>query len=115
LVITKGDSVILNWKVKGKPTLLFDERKIFRPSSDSLKILEFTLSVQRDRKTKYIKRQVSVLPKESDSFYPKYIGHQLEIPKGASEIRVISYRNGCAIGKQLNYLLTDLKKSFENK
>jgi len=64
-IITKGDSVLLNWKVKGKPTLMFDQRKISRPLNDSLEILEFTLSVQRGKKEKYIKRQVSILPKES--------------------------------------------------
>jgi len=64
-IITKGDSVLLNWKVKGKPTLMFDQRKISHPPNDSMEILEFTLSVQRGKKEKYIKRQVSILPKES--------------------------------------------------
>ncbi|MDQ2721194.1 MAG: hypothetical protein M3Z26_15710 [Bacteroidota bacterium] len=64
-VITKGDSVLLNWKINGKPTLLFDRRKIAHPPDDSLEILEFTLSVQKGKKVKYIKRQVSVLPKGS--------------------------------------------------
>lgn len=64
--ISKGDSVLLNWKIKGKPTLLFDQRKIAYPPNDSLEILEFTLSVQKNKKVKFIKRQVSVLPKESN-------------------------------------------------
>ncbi len=64
-VITNGDSVLLNWKVKGKPTLMFDQRKIPHTPNDSLEILEFTLSVQRGKKERYIKRQVSVLPKET--------------------------------------------------
>jgi len=63
--ITKGDSVLLNWKIKGKPTVMFDQRKIAHPPGDSLDILEFILSVQKDKKVKYIKRQVSLLPKES--------------------------------------------------
>lgn len=63
--ITKGDSVLLNWKISGKPTLLFDQRKIAHAPGDSLEILEFTLSVQKGKKVKYIKRQISVLPKES--------------------------------------------------
>ncbi len=64
-VISKGDSVFLNWKIKGQPTLMFDQRKIAHSSNDSLEILEFTLSVEKNGKVKYIKRQVSVLPAES--------------------------------------------------
>lgn len=63
--ITKGDSVILNWKIRGKPTLLFDQRKVAHPGNDSLEIIEFTLSVEKNKKAKYIKRQISVLPAES--------------------------------------------------
>jgi hypothetical protein len=63
--ITNGDSVILNWKIKGKPTLMFDQRKISHPGNDSLQVLEFTLSVEKGKKEKHIKRQVSLLPKES--------------------------------------------------
>jgi|GEM_PF-1693186 len=63
--ITKGDSILLNWKIKGKPVLMFDQRKIAHPKGDSIDILEFTLSVQKGDKVKYIKRQVPVLPEES--------------------------------------------------
>ncbi len=63
--ISKGDSVFMNWKIKGQPTLMFDQRKIAHPPNDSLEILEFTLSVEKNGKVKYIKRQVSVLPAES--------------------------------------------------
>ena len=44
---------------------MFDQRKITHPPGDSLEILEFTLSVQKGKIEKYIKRQISVLPKES--------------------------------------------------
>jgi len=63
--ITKGDSVTLNWKIKGMPTLTYDQRKISRPGNDSLEVLEFTLSVEKGKKEKHIKRQISVLPNES--------------------------------------------------
>jgi hypothetical protein len=63
--ITKGDSVFLNWKIKGTPTLMFDQRKISHPGNDSLDVLEFTLSVEKAKKEKHIKRQISVLQKES--------------------------------------------------
>lgn len=63
--ITNGDSVMLNWKIKGTPTLMYDQRKISRPGNDSLDVLEFTLSVEKGKKEKHIKRQVSVLQNES--------------------------------------------------
>ncbi len=63
--ITKGDSVMLNWKIKGTPTLMFDQRKIPHPGNDSLEVLEFTLSVEKGKKEKHIKRQVSVVQNES--------------------------------------------------
>jgi hexosaminidase len=50
---------------------------------------------------------------DPDNFYPKYQGTPLNIPKGASEIRVIAYRNGCAISRQINHSLEDLKKTLK--
>lgn len=44
---------------------MFDQRKIFHPGNDSLQVLEFTLSVEKGKKEKHLKRQVSVLQKES--------------------------------------------------
>ncbi len=50
---------------------------------------------------------------DPDNFYPEYSGNSLDIPKGASEIRVISYRHGRAIGRQMNFLLDVLKKDLK--
>lgn len=44
-----------------------------------------------------------------DAFYPKYT-QPLAIPPGATEIRVVTYRNGKPVGKQINKLLKDLGK-----
>ncbi|MEO8821068.1 MAG: hypothetical protein ABI374_09520 [Ginsengibacter sp.] len=63
--ITKNDSVVLNWKIKGTPTLMYNQRKISRPGSDSLDVLEFTLSVKKGKKEKHVKRQISLLTNES--------------------------------------------------
>jgi hexosaminidase len=52
---------------------------------------------------------------DPDNFYPKYSGTPLDIPKGASEIRVIAYRHGRVISRQINYLLSDLKKYLDRK
>lgn len=50
---------------------------------------------------------------DPDNFYPKYEGAPLDIPNGASEIRVIAYRNGVAISRQINHQLEDLKKGLK--
>lgn len=38
---------------------------------------------------------------DPDNFYPKYSGSSLDIPKGASEIRVIAYRHGRPVSRQI--------------
>jgi hexosaminidase len=43
---------------------------------------------------------------DPDNFYPKYDGKPLDIPKGATEIRVITYRDGEPAGRQINCPLT---------
>jgi hexosaminidase len=48
-----------------------------------------------------------------DNFYPKYEGKPLDIPNGATEIRVITYRNGKPIGHQINCPLTEVAKRVE--
>lgn len=51
---------------------------------------------------------------DPDNFYPKYSGTPLDIPKGASEIRVIAYRHGRVISRQTNCQLSELKKKLED-
>jgi hexosaminidase len=46
---------------------------------------------------------------DPDNYYPKYNGQPLLPPKEASEIRVITYRDGKPIGKQINFSLNNLK------
>jgi hexosaminidase len=48
-----------------------------------------------------------------DNFYPKYDGNPLDVPKGASEVRVITYRNGKPIGLQINCPLVEVAKRIE--
>lgn len=45
-----------------------------------------------------------------DNTYPRYQGTPLEIPEGASQIRVITYRKGKAIGHQIDCPLTEVAK-----
>ncbi|HET7117115.1 MAG TPA: family 20 glycosylhydrolase [Hanamia sp.] len=50
---------------------------------------------------------------DPDNFYPEYSGTPLDIPKGASEIRVIAYRHGRVVSRQINNSLEDLKKTLK--
>jgi hexosaminidase len=45
-----------------------------------------------------------------DNFYPKYDGKPLDIPKGASAIRVITYLDGKPFGHQINCPLSEVAK-----
>ena len=48
-----------------------------------------------------------------DNFSPKYDGSPLQIPKGASMIKVISYLNGKPAGDQINCPLSEVAKRME--
>jgi hexosaminidase len=52
---------------------------------------------------------------DPDSFYPSYSGTPLDIPKGASEIRAVSHRNGKVMSRQINKFLRDLEKDLARK
>ncbi|RCH54407.1 beta-N-acetylhexosaminidase [Mucilaginibacter hurinus] len=45
-----------------------------------------------------------------DKYYPQYKGTPLTVPKGATQLRVINYRDNKPIGKQLAVKLKDLDK-----
>ena len=44
-----------------------------------------------------------------DNFYPKYTS-PVPVPKDAATLKVITYRNGIPIGKQINIPVTELRK-----
>lgn len=50
-----------------------------------------------------------------DTWQQKYEGVPLSIPKGASQIKVRSFRNGQAIGQQINCPLSTLEERIEKK
>lgn len=50
---------------------------------------------------------------DPDNFYPVYPGAPLDIPKGASEIKAVSYKDGRLVSRQINYLISDLKKELD--
>ncbi len=49
-----------------------------------------------------------------DQFYPVYT-KSLTVPKDASNLRVVSYRNGKQVGKQIKMPIAELKKRSERK
>ncbi|TAN13940.1 MAG: beta-N-acetylhexosaminidase [Chitinophagaceae bacterium] len=50
---------------------------------------------------------------DPDNFSPEYTGKPLDIPEGASEIKVITYRCGKPIGKQVNCPLSWLRRRMK--
>ena len=44
-----------------------------------------------------------------DNFYPKYTG-TLSIPRDAAWLKVVTYRNGRPIGRQINVPIGDLQR-----
>lgn len=52
---------------------------------------------------------------DPDNFYPKYEGKPLDIPQGAGQIRVITYRDGKPVGRQINCPLKELKRRAEKE
>lgn len=52
---------------------------------------------------------------DPDRYYPRYDEAPLDIPTGASEIRVVTYRNGQPIGRQINFMLSNLKSRLSKQ
>jgi hexosaminidase len=48
-----------------------------------------------------------------DSHYPKYTGTPLKFPMGATQLNVITYRNGKPIGQQVNIKKTELAERLD--
>lgn len=49
-----------------------------------------------------------------DNYYPKY-SKPVMVPKDAATMKIVTYRNGKPIGKQINIPVTELKKRAEKK
>jgi hexosaminidase len=50
-----------------------------------------------------------------DNYYPSYAGKSLEMPVDATKLRVISYKNGVAVGRAMTFELTELKKRISSR
>ena len=49
-----------------------------------------------------------------DEFYPRYT-KELTVPKDAATLKIVTYRNGKFIGRQLNLPVEELKKRAKKK
>jgi hexosaminidase len=49
-----------------------------------------------------------------DEFYPKYT-KELTVPKDAAHLKVVTYRNGKFIGRQLSLTIEELKRRAKRK
>jgi hypothetical protein len=66
--VSSADSIIMRWKIRGKPTMLFDRIWMANPGADSLQLLEFTLVAEKGTKEPaHLKKQVILLPRASRS------------------------------------------------
>jgi hypothetical protein len=50
-----------------------------------------------------------------DSFYPKYSGEPIKFPLGATQLNVITYRDGKPIGKQVNIKKEELANRINER
>ncbi|MEO8861701.1 MAG: hypothetical protein ABI358_09770 [Ginsengibacter sp.] len=66
LTISKDDSVLVTWKVQGKPVLIeHDKMPMDSSNAPGMYFKEFTLVVQKNKKEVKRKKQIIVLPGES--------------------------------------------------
>ncbi|RXK83753.1 beta-N-acetylhexosaminidase [Filimonas effusa] len=78
---------------------------IFKAGKDSNDSLQITLSTEIEGLDIFYSFD-EMFP---DQFYPKYTT-PLSVPKGAANLRVVTYRNGKPVGKQIKMPVIELKK-----
>ncbi|GHN00784.1 hypothetical protein WSM22_22730 [Cytophagales bacterium WSM2-2] len=84
-------------------TTLYD--CVFNPKKDDKGKLQIELSTE----VKGLDIYFTFDETNPDKFYPKYVS-PLSVPKDAVTLKVITYRNGKQIGKQINMPIDELKK-----
>jgi hypothetical protein len=61
--VSNADSVRLQWKIRGRPTMMYDRVSMANPGGDSLQLLEFTLVAEKgNNDPAHAKRQIILLP-----------------------------------------------------
>ncbi len=86
---------------------------IYDPVTTAVKGADDSLKVKLDAQIPGLDIYYTFDGTNPDNFYHKYEGKPLDIPKGATEIRVINYRDGRPIGHQIDCPLSVLKKRVE--
>jgi hexosaminidase len=79
---------------------------IYDPLIDTIKYADNSIKVKLSTQIPGLDIFYSFDGTNPDNFYPRYAGKPLPVPKGATEIRVITYRDGRPVGRQINYPLT---------
>lgn len=84
-------------------------RSVYQAIISGVKGANDSLNVQLETEIKGLDVYYTFDGTDPDNFYPKYMGKPLEIPKGATEIRVVTYKGNKQVGQQINFPLKDLK------
>jgi hexosaminidase len=84
-------------------------RAMFDPIITAKKDSKGALSIELSTEVEGLDIHYSFDNSHPDNFYPKY-SSPLSVPKGASMLKVITYRDGKPIGRQIDLTIEELKK-----
>jgi hexosaminidase len=84
-------------------------RAMFDPIITAKKDSKGALSIELSTEVEGLDIHYSFDNSHPDNFYPKY-SSPLSVPKGASMLKVITYRDGKPIGRQIDLSIEELKK-----
>lgn len=90
-------------------------RSVYDPIITAIKGTDDSLKIQLTTEMPGLTIYYTFDGTDPDNFYPNYSGESLDIPKGASEIRAVAYKNGNVVSRQIKKLLNDLKKDLAKK
>jgi hexosaminidase len=88
-------------------------RSMYDPVISAVKGKDDSMKIRMTTQVPGLELYYSFDGSNPDNFYPEFKGTPVDIPEGATEIRVISYRDGMATGHQVNYPLDVLEKNFK--
>lgn len=89
-------------------------RGIYDPIITATKDNNGNLKVQMDKEIDDLDIYYTFDETNPDNFYPKY-SVPLVVPKDAATLKVITYRDGKVVGRQINLPVEELKKRAQNK
>lgn len=80
-----------------------------------LRMADKTLLIALSTEVDGLKIYYSFDDTDPDRYYPQYAGKPLEIPKGAQNIRVVTYRDDCQIGRLMKIPISELERRTPSK